>query len=94
MSVSCFNKFSNLLKGSMFGPSEGALSGSWWVSMKTPATPTATAALAKCYTNSLCPPLFSPMPPGCCTEWVASKIMGYPSFAIIGNALISETKVL
>ena len=26
---------------------------------------TAIAALAKCGTNSLCPPLFSPIPPGC-----------------------------
>ena len=28
----------------MFGPSDGALSGSWCVSINTPATPTATAA--------------------------------------------------
>ncbi len=38
----------------MFGPSEGALSGSGWVSMKTPATPTATAARASTGTNSRC----------------------------------------
>jgi len=37
----------------MLGPSDGALSGSWCVSIKTPATPTATAALAKYSTNSL-----------------------------------------
>ena len=30
----------------MFGPSQGARSGSWWVSMNTAATPTATAARA------------------------------------------------
>ena len=60
----------------MFGPSEGALSGSWWVSINTPATPTATAALAKYSTNSLWPPEDSPYPPGCWTEWVASKITG------------------
>ena len=47
----------------MFGPSEGALSGSGCVSIKTAATPTATAALARYSTNSLCPPLFSPSPP-------------------------------
>ena len=76
MSVNCFNRLSNLFNGIIFGPSEGALSGSWWVSIKTPATPTATAALAKCSTNSLCPPLFSPRPPGCWTDWVASNITG------------------
>ena len=32
---------------------------------KIAATPTATAALDKYSTNSLCPPLFSPNPPGC-----------------------------
>ena len=65
-----------MFNGSIFGPSEGALSGSWCVSINKPATPTATAALDKCYTNSLWPPLFSPRPPGCWTEWVASKITG------------------
>ena len=76
MSVSCLSKFSNLFNGIILGPSEGALSGSWWVSINTPATPTATAALAKCSTNSLWPPLFYPNTPGCWTEWVASKITG------------------
>jgi len=33
--------------------------------MNTPATPTATAALARYSTNSLCPPEDSPCPPGC-----------------------------
>ena len=37
---------SKSLSGTMFGPSEGAWSGSGWVSMNTPATPTATAARA------------------------------------------------
>ena len=46
-------------------PSDGALSGSGWVSIKTAATPTAIAALARYSINSLCPPLLSPMPPGC-----------------------------
>ena len=49
----------------MFGPSEGALSGSGCVSIKTAATPTAIAARASYSTNSLCPPLLSPIPPGC-----------------------------
>ena len=52
----------------MFGPSDGALSGSWCVSMKTPATPTATAARASTGTNSRSPPDEVPCPPGCCTE--------------------------
>ena len=52
----------------MLGPSDGALSGSGCVSIKTAATPTATAARARYYTNSLWPPLLSPIPPGCCTE--------------------------
>ena len=34
------------VSGTMLGPSDGAWSGSWWVSMNTPATPTATAARA------------------------------------------------
>ncbi len=79
----------------MFGPSEGALSGSWWVSMKTPATPTATAARASTGTNSRSPPEEVPCPPGCCTEWVASKITGAPVVrARIGSARMSETSVL
>jgi hypothetical protein len=65
ISESCLSKFSKLSNGTIFGPSEGALSGSWCVSINTPATPTATAALAKYSTNSLCPPLCSPRPPGC-----------------------------
>ena len=39
--------------GTMFGPSDGALSGSWCVSMKTAATPIETAARAKTGTLSL-----------------------------------------
>ena len=46
-------------------PSDGALSGSWCVSIKIAAIPTADAARDKYSTNSLCPPLFSPKPPGC-----------------------------
>ena len=62
----------------MFGPSDGAWSGSRWVSMKTPATPTATAARASTGTKRRSPPDEVPCPPGCCTEWVASKITGAP----------------
>lgn len=51
-------------RGIMFGPSEGARSGSGWVSMNTPpATPTATAARARTGANSRCPPLEPPLPP-------------------------------
>ncbi len=79
----------------MLGPSDGALSGSWWVSMKTPATPTATAARASTGTNSRSPPEAVPCPPGCCTEWVASKITGAPVVrARIGSARMSDTSVL
>src|SRR5674476_1230314 len=46
--------------------------------MNTPATPTATAARASTGTNSRSPPEEVPLPPGCCTEWVASKITGAP----------------
>ena len=35
------------------------------VSINTAATPTAMAARARYSTNSLCPPLLSPIPPGC-----------------------------
>lgn len=36
-----------------------------------------------------------PCPPGCCTEWVASKITGAPvTRARIGSARMSETSVL
>ena len=48
----------------MFGPSDGALSGSSCVSINTPATPTATAALDRTGTNFLSPPLDPPNPPG------------------------------
>ena len=43
-----------------FGPSDSALAGSGWVSMKRPAMPTATAARANTGTNSRCPPLTLP----------------------------------
>ena len=78
----------------MFGPSLGALSGSWWVSMNTAATPTATAARASTGANSRWPPDRVPSPPGCCTEWVASKTTGHPVAARMGRARMSETRVL
>src|SRR5438034_2774750 len=74
------------LSGIMVAPSDGAWSGLSWVSMKTPATPTATAAHASTGTNSRSPPEVVPCPPGCCTEWVASKITGAP--VEIGRALV------
>ena len=36
----------------------------------------------------------SPIPPGCCTECVASKTTGYPVLAIIGKLRISTTRLL
>ena len=80
--------------GTMFGPSLIALSGWSWVSMNTPATPTAIAARASTGTNWRSPPLVSPSPPGCCTEWVASKITGQPVAAICGRPRMSLTRVL
>ena len=82
------------LSAIIFGPSEGARSGFSWVSMKTPATPTATAARASTGTYSRSPPDEAPCPPGCCTEWVASKITGAPVLANTGSARMSETSVL
>src|SRR5262249_27914089 len=49
--ISLRTRPSNWASGTMLGPSEGARSGSGWVSMKTPATPTATAARASTGTN-------------------------------------------
>jgi putative membrane protein len=62
--------------GIMFGPSEGAWSGSGCVSMNTAAHPTASAARASTGANSRWPPEDVPCPPGCCTEWVASNTTG------------------
>ena len=44
----------------MFGPSEGALSGSSWVSIKIPAIPIDIAALESGFINSRCPSLLPP----------------------------------
>ena len=93
--ISVRTRPSNSRSGTMLGPSDGAWSGSGWVSMNTPATPTATAARASTGTNSRSPPDEVPLPPGCCTEWVASKITGAPVVrARIGSARISDTSVL
>ena len=63
--------------------------------MNTPATPTATAARASTGTNSRSPPEEVPCPPGCCTEWVASKITGANVVRLrIGSARMSDTSVL
>src|SRR5947207_1236464 len=82
-SISTRSSPSISLRGIMFGPSDGALSGSGWVSMKIPATPTATAARASTGTNARSPPDEVPRPPGCWTEWVASKMTGAPVAARI-----------
>ena len=78
----------------MLGPSDGARSGSWCVSMNRPATPTATAARASTGTKLRSPPEAVPWPPGCCTACVASKITGQPIRAMIGSARMSTTRVL
>ena len=76
-------------------PSDGAASGSGWVSMNTPATPIASAARARTGTKRRSPPLVAPWPPGCCTEWVASNMTGAPVVrARIGSARMSDTSVL
>ena len=63
--------------------------------MNTAATPTATAARASTGTNSRSPPEAVPLPPGCCTEWVASNTTGAPVVrARIGSARMSLTRVL
>ena len=49
--------------GHMFGPSLSALSGSGWVSMNSPAMPTATAARASTGIICRCPPVAVPFPP-------------------------------
>ena len=93
--ISLLTNASNSRSGTMLGPSDGAWSGSGWVSMNTPATPTATAARASTGTNSRSPPDEVPLPPGCCTEWVASKMTGAPVVrAMIGSARMSDTSVL
>src|SRR4029077_14097784 len=63
--------------GIMFAPSEGACSGSGWVSRKNPSAPAAAAAYRRGGMNSRRPPLAPSGPwPGCCTEWVASYTTG------------------
>src|SRR6185436_7909537 len=63
--------------------------------MKSPATPTATAARASTGTNSRWPPDEVPFPPGCCTECVASKMTRAPVVcAMIGSAHIGYQRVI
>ena len=80
--------------GQAFGPSDSALSGSGCVSMKTPATPAATAARASTGTNSRWPPEAVPLPPGSCTECVASNTTGQPVARITDSERMSETRLL
>jgi hypothetical protein len=55
-----FQQGAILPSGQALGPSDRALSGSGWVSMNRPETPTATAARASTGTNSRWPPLLLP----------------------------------
>src|SRR6185437_4586497 len=71
-SFSVFRSGSIRSRGHALGPSESALDGSGWVSMNIPAIPEATAARASTGMNSRWPPEAVPLPPGSCTEWVAS----------------------
>ena len=82
------------LSGTALGPSDSAFAGSGWVSMKTPAMPTAIAARASTGTNSRWPPLLVPWPPGSCTLWVASKTTGAPVSRMIARLRMSETRLL
>ena len=83
-----------LSKGHEFGPSLRALSGSGWVSINKPETPAATAALASTGTKSRLPPEVVPLPPGCCTECVASYTTGHCVSRIMANERMSDTKLL
>jgi 2-dehydro-3-deoxyphosphooctonate aldolase (KDO 8-P synthase) len=51
-------------------------------------------AAASTGTNRRSPPEAVPCPPGCCTEWVASKITGVPKPAMIASPRMSTTSVL
>src|SRR4051794_32755867 len=84
----------NARSGTIVGPSQGARSGFWWVSINIAATPTAAAARARIGANSRSPPDRSPRPPGCATAWVASNTTGWPVRAMIGSARMSTTRVL
>ena len=53
--------------------------------MNNPETPVATAARAKTGTNSRCPPEELPLPPGNCTECVASNTTGQPVARMMDN---------
>src|SRR3984957_8222264 len=81
-------------RGQAFGPSDNAFAGSGCVSMNIPATPAATAARAKTGTNSRCPPETSPLPPGSCTECVASNTTGHPVSRMMASDRISDTRLL
>src|SRR5690606_22802159 len=83
-----------LPSGQALGPSDRALSGSGWVSMKMPAMPTAMAARDSTGTNSRCPPDLPPAPPGNCTEWVASNTTGQPVSRITDSERMSLTRLL
>ena len=62
--------------------------------MKRPATPAPTAARASTGTNSRCPPEALPLPPGNCTECVASNTTGQPVERITASERMSETRLL
>ena len=59
-----------------------------------PVAPVAIAARASTGTNSRCPPLVEPCPPGSCTECVASNTTGQPVSRMIASERMSETRLL
>src|SRR5437899_5552880 len=74
--------------GIMFGPSDGARSGSGCVSRKKPSAPAAAAAYSSGGMKSRRPPLEPSGPcPGCCTACVPSYTTGVP------HAVRSRTKL-
>ena len=60
--------------------------------MNRPETPAPTAARASTGTNSRCPPDDAPIPPGICTEWVASNTTGQPVSRSTASERMSETR--
>ena len=56
--------------------------------------PAATAARASTGTNSRWPPEELPLPPGNCTEWVASNTTGQPVARMTASERMSDTRLL
>src|SRR5262245_56849280 len=92
MASTCLRRGSTESSGREFGPSLFAVFGSSCTSQNRASMPTAAAARASNGMNSESPPLRLPRPPGCCTEWVASMITGYPNPRMIASDRKSTTR--